>query len=136
MRTPDRIVVDTNVFVSAILLPDSIPRRAVSRVLESGVLLLSDATMAEVVEVLSRRKLDGYVSKKERDNFLRQLACTAEFIPVIQRVRECRDPKDDKFLELALNGRADAIVTGDRDLLVLNPWRGIPIVSPKQYRSR
>jgi putative PIN family toxin of toxin-antitoxin system len=54
-------------------------------------------------------------------------------VPIIQVVRECRDPKDDKFLELALNGRADLIITGDADLLVLNPWRGIEIVTPREY---
>jgi predicted nucleic acid-binding protein len=48
-------------------------------------------------------------------------------------IRACRDPRDDKFLEVAVNGRADAIVTGDQDLLVLNPFQGIPILSPAGY---
>ena len=65
--------------------------------------------------------------------FLAQLRATAEFISIIQFVRECGDPKDDKFLEVALNGRAGAIVTGDTDLLDMNPWRGTDIVSPANY---
>lgn len=54
----------------------------------------------------------------------------AELVAITQRIAACRDPTDDKFLELAVNGRADAIVTGDADLLALNPFRGIPIVTP------
>ena len=133
MRTLDRIVVDTNVFVSAILLPLSVPREAIDQALEQGVLLFSDATFGELAEVLARKKLDRYVSRKERGNFLRQLSTVAEFVPIVQIVRECRDPKDDKFLEVALNGRADLILTGDADLLRLHPWRGVGIVSPKEY---
>jgi len=57
----------------------------------------------------------------------------AEFVPTIQLIRECRDPKDDKFLEVALNGRADVIVTGDEDLLAMNPWREIVIATPANY---
>jgi len=57
----------------------------------------------------------------------------AEFIPIVQVVRGCRDPKDNKILEVALNGRADVIITGDQDLLAMNPWRGIAIVSPRDY---
>jgi predicted nucleic acid-binding protein len=48
-------------------------------------------------------------------------------------VKGCRDPKDDKFLEIALNGHADLIISGDKDLLDLNPFRGIPILSPAGY---
>jgi uncharacterized protein len=57
-------------------------------------------------------------------------------VPVIQIVRECRDPKDDKFLEVALNGRAGVIITGDADLLGMHPWRGIEILSSAEYLER
>jgi uncharacterized protein len=59
-----------------------------------------------------------------------------EFVPIIQTVRECRDPDDDKILELALNGRADVIITGDEDLLELHPWREIAILTPVSYLKR
>ncbi len=133
MRIPHRLVVDTNVFVSAIILPRSSPRQVVDRALDQGLLLLSDATVGELREVLSRSKLDRYVSREERALVLAQIGRTAEFVPIIQLVRQCRDPKDDKFLEIALNGRADVIITGDADLLTLHPWRGIEILSPKQF---
>jgi uncharacterized protein len=133
LRKIHRLVVDTNVFVSAIVAPHSIPRQAVDRVLDNGVLLLSAPTIAELEEVLRRPKFDHYVSREERVLFLSQLRALAEFVPIIQLVRECRDPKDDKVLEVALNGRADVIITGDADLLGMHPWRGVAILPPAGY---
>ena len=61
-------------------------------------------------------------------------ACEA--VPILYAIRVCRDPKDDKFLEVAVHGQADAIVTGDQDLLNLNPFRGIAILTPREYVER
>ena len=133
MRALRRIVVDTNVLVSRLLAADSIPGGAVRAARRSGRLLISDATMYELAEVLNRRKLNRYVTVLQRQRFLREFSRIAEFVPIIQVVRECRDPKDDKFLEVALNGRAEAIITGDDDLLALHPWREIAILSPADY---
>ncbi len=136
MRVPERVVVDTNVLISALLRFPSIPGQAVSKALDSGVLLVSDATMAELADVLARPGFDHYVRLDDRRQFLRQLARTAEFVPIVNLVRECRDPKDDKFLEVALNGNADVILTGDADLLKLHNWRDIAILSPAKYLKR
>lgn len=76
---------------------------------------------------------DRYISLEDRKGFVQRLAEIAEFVPIIRRVRECRDAKDDKFLEVALNGRADVIITGDEALLRMNPWRGIEILTPNTY---
>jgi putative PIN family toxin of toxin-antitoxin system len=57
----------------------------------------------------------------------------AELVTITERVAVCRDPKDDKFLELALNGRADLIISGDADLLVLDQFRNIPIIDPATF---
>jgi len=133
---PERIVIDTNVLVSRLLLPRSLPADAVQKAMRAGRLLVSEATMEEIVNVLSRPRLDWYVSLTNRRQFIRLLGRKVTMVPIIQVVRECRDPKDDKFLELALNGRADLIITGDADLLVLNPWRGIEIVTPREYLTR
>jgi putative PIN family toxin of toxin-antitoxin system len=89
--------------------------------------------MSELAEVLSRSKFDSFVSRADRELFLAQIESAAEFVPIIQLVRACRDPKDDKFLEVALNGRADMIITGDADLLEMHPWRGLAILSPAGY---
>lgn len=124
---------DTNVFASAILFPRSVPRQVVDHALDHGVVIFSDATMSELAEVLSRSKFDSFVSRADRELFLAQIESAAEFVPLIQLVRACRDPKDDKFLEVALNGRADMIITGDADLLEMHPWRGLAILSPAGY---
>jgi uncharacterized protein len=128
-----RIVVDTNTLVSRLLLPRSVPAQAVWRAVEEGRLLVSDPTMAELAEVLSRAKFDSYVSVEERQRFIRLLGRIAELVPILHRVQACRDPKDDKFLEVAVNGEAQLIVSGDSDLLDLGAFQGIPIMSPAAY---
>jgi len=128
-----RCVVDTNVIVSASVFALSIPDQALEKVLLHSTLLFSDFTMDELKNVLFRSKFDRYVSRDEPAIFLGQLSAAAEFVSIIQLVRECRDPKDDKFREVALNGRADVIITGDADLLRMHPWREIAISSPADW---
>jgi len=136
MWVRERIVADTNCLVSRLLLPSSVPGRAIRRVIDHGILLVSEATMNELADVLSRSKFDRYISLEDRPTFLRLLGRIAKFVPSVYAVRECRDPKDDKFLEVALSGKADVILTGDADLLTLNPWRGVAILSPAGYLKR
>ena len=131
-----RIVVDTNALVSRLLLPASVPARALQKAVTEAQLLVSEATLAELAEVLSREKFDPYVTIADRQQFLRLLGRIAELVPIVHRIRACRDPRDDKFLELAVNGEADLIVTGDEDLLSLDPFRDIPIITPAAYLRR
>ncbi len=136
MRVRERIVADTNCLISRLLLPSSVPSQAVRRAVDHGILLVSEATMNELADVLSRPKFDRYIGLEDRQQFLRLLGRVAEFVAGVYTVRECRDPKDDKFLEVALSGKADLILTGDADLFTLNPWRGIAILSPAGYLKR
>lgn len=136
MRARKRIVADTNCLISRLLLPKSVPGEAVRHAVEYGSLLVSEATMNELADVLSRPKFDRYITLEDRQQFLRLLGRLAEFVAAVYTVRECRDPKDNKFLEVALSGKADVILTGDADLLTLNPWREIAILSPAQYLKR
>ena len=128
-RAEHRYVFDTNTLISAALFEGSTPDRAFRLALRRGALLASPETLAELAEVLFREKLDRYVTQDEREEFLGALVARAEIIQPSESVRACRDPKDDKFLDLALNGRATVIVSGDDDLLVLHPFRGISIVT-------
>lgn len=128
-----RCVFDTNVFVSALLLPDSKPRQALDKALRDGRVLISFATLAELHEVLSRKRFRRYVDEEEIRSFLAALTREAEWVDVEARIRACRDPKDDKFLELAVSGEGTHIVTGDNDLLALNPFRGIEILPPHRF---
>ena len=134
--TRARVVIDTNVLVSRLILPQSLPAQAVRRAEQEALLLISEATMYELANVLARPRFDRYVSLDDRKSFLRRLGQIAESVSITQLVRECRDPKDDKFLEVALNGRADVIITGDADLLEMHPWREIAIMSPKDYQTQ
>lgn len=128
-----RIVIDTNVFISRLLLPESVPGRAARRAIEVGTLLVSEDTLYEIAAVLAKPKLNRYLSVERRQQFLVEIEEVAKFVPIIQRIRACRDHNDDKFLELAINGRAALILTGDRDLLAMHPFRGITIQSPADY---
>ncbi len=136
MRVRERIVADTNCLISRLLLLKSTPGHAVRRAVDQGILLVSEATMNELADVLARPKFDRYISLEDRQQFLRLVGRIAEFVPSVYAIRECRDPQDDKFLEVALNGKADLILTGDADLRSLNPWRGIAILSPAEYLKR
>jgi putative PIN family toxin of toxin-antitoxin system len=131
-----RIVVDTNALVSRLLLANSVPAQAVHKAVNEAQLLVSDATMTELADVLARPKFDAYVSLEDRQQFFRLLGRIAEMVPVVHTIRACRDPRDDKFLELAVNGDAGLIVTGDEDLLALHPFRGIPVITPAAYVGR
>ena len=104
--------------------------------MDTGQLLVSEATPEELADVLSRPKFDGYVTVEERQEFLRLVGRIAELVPIIHPVHACRDPKDDKILELAVNGAATVIVTGDKDLLVLSPFHGTTIITPAAYLKR
>ena len=128
-----RAVFDTNVIVSAALLAGSVPRRAFDKALDGGSILISVPVLLELAEVLGRPKLNKYLLEEERMRFLISLLKAAELVEVTERVAVCRDAKDDKFLELAVSSRADCIVSGDADLLTLNPFRGIPIITPADF---
>ena len=136
MTARERVVIDTNALVSRLLIPKSVPGQAVRKAIDSADVLVSEATMNELAEVLSRRKFDQFISMDDRQQFIRLLARIVELVPMVYQVRVCRDPKDDRMLEVAVNGRAGLIITGDRDLLVLNPFQGIAIISPAEYLRR
>lgn len=126
-----RVVVDTNVFVSAALKDKSFPALALYVVAQRGTLLKSTATEGQLFAVLARPQLAALVDPAAAE-WIRDLMARAEAVTIAERIA-CRDATDDKFLGLAVNGKADMIVSGDADLLVLNPFRGIPIVAPAAF---
>jgi putative PIN family toxin of toxin-antitoxin system len=91
---------------------------------------VSEETLTELAETLSRPKLDPYVSRPDRQSFFELFARVAEWVPVTTTIRRCRDPNDDKFLELALDGNAGWIITGDKELLELSPFQSTLILTP------
>jgi len=128
-----RIVVDTNVLVSAALLPNSTSARALDRALEEFQLIQSEATLAETIDVIMRSKFVRYIGEEGRSHFLFMLARVSEVIGVQTRITECSDPKDNKFLELAIDGNAQLLVSGDSHLRDMHPFRGIAIATPGEF---
>ncbi|MBH8551785.1 putative toxin-antitoxin system toxin component, PIN family [Nostocaceae cyanobacterium CENA357] len=136
MMNNRRFVFDTNVLISAFLFSQSKPRQALDKAQDIGVIVLSNNVLSELEEVLYRPKFDKYLTKERRQEFLEYLTENAQFIDVTEKINECRDPKDNKYLELAVSGKAECIVTGDDDLLVLKPWRGIEILTVQEFLAK
>ena len=128
-------VFDNNVLVSAALL-GGVPRKAFDKLLDNGTVLVSVPVLLELADVLNREKFDKYVTRHERMRFMVSFLKVAEMIEISETIVVCRDPKDDKLLELAVSGNADFLVTGDKDLLVLNPFRGVEIITPREFLEK
>ena len=133
MKSDNRYVFDTNVIVSALLFEQSVPGQAFHQAIDRGEILLSHAIAEELNDVLSREKFNRYLHRDQREQFLQALVHEARLIEIDQHVRVCRDPRDDMFLELAVCGSASCLVSGDEDLLAMNPFRGISIVTARQF---
>ncbi len=129
MKVNKRYVFDTNTLISAAIFKSSIPAQALRAAVASGVLVFSPETQDEFFSVLTRTKFDRYLSQPERGNFVEFLTQYHLLIEEVPHVAACRDPKDDKFLAVAIAADAAAIVTGDNDLLVLHPFRGVAILT-------
>jgi putative PIN family toxin of toxin-antitoxin system len=127
-----RIILDTNVLVSAALKQNSTPAAAASAAQRGATLLKSPGTERQLFEVLARPYFVPLIEHETRA-WLRKLMALAELVAITERLAACRDPTDDKFLELAVNGHADLVISGDADLLVLSPFRGIPIITPAAF---
>ena len=128
-----RIVLDTNVLISAMLNGCSVPGRVVNLLLDEHRLVVSQRIIDEWNDVVGRRKFDRWATMAERLELVRLLLGVADLVLIISPIVACRDPKDDKYLDAAVGGTADAIVSGDADLLSLHPFQGIPILSPKAF---
>jgi uncharacterized protein len=126
-------VIDTNCFISANLIKNSASAVAFDKALLNGIIALSDKVLNEYTDVLYREKLDKYLSLGERQIILKQLNRNAIFFTPVETITDCRDPGDNIFLELAIACQATCIISGDSDLLVLHPFRGIPILNPTKF---
>lgn len=128
-----RVVVDTNVWISAALSPAGAPALVVRRVLAHAVPVLSEPTFAELERRLWLPKFDRYVSMELRQQILHDLSAAAYWTEVPSEIASrthCRDSDDDKFIHAALAANAIWLVTGDRDLLVVPAIPPLQIISP------
>jgi putative PIN family toxin of toxin-antitoxin system len=129
----DRVVLDTNVLISAALSPLGKPFASLAWVRRHAVLVSSRRLVEELSTRLARPRLSAYLDPAEVAEFLAALSEEAEIVEVSGQLKACRDPDDDMVLETAVTGRADCIVTGDKDLLVLDPFRNIRILTPATF---
>jgi len=115
------------------LFEGSKPSKAFSVCIKQGVILFSSSTLSELEDVLWRKKFDPYISHDERKQFLSSFILHSTPVEINEKITACRDPKDNKFLELAVCGKADFIISGDKDLLILSPFRNIQILTPHNF---
>lgn len=129
-------VFDTNTLISASLLVGSVNRKAIRKAVLLGEIAFSNETLNEFKEVVFRKKFDKYfVSNEERLELLNEIENTIKPFFPSETITDCRGPKDNKFLELAVSAKASCTITGDKDLLVLHPFRGIPILNAADFIS-
>ena len=136
-----RIVVDTSTLVSAALRADSKPRQALRRAVVLFELCLSGATVSELETVLARPQFAKYAAAETLRAFIESIRAEGRMFSVsaadLEKVEpRCRDAEDHHVLALAIVAKVDLIVASDHDLLVLNPWRGIPILTPAQFLAQ
>jgi len=138
LRPIPRIVLDTSTLVSAVLRPGSVPEQAVLKALQWGELCANVEALDELAEVLERGKFDRHRSIELRRQFaaaMRRTFFEVSRFEAAALIPACRDPKDDKFLALVLAAEVDVQVSSDDALPVLNPWRGIPTVTPAEFMT-
>lgn len=138
MSFVERVVFDTSTLISAVLRPASVPRQAFMKALSQAELCASPSTLAELESVLTRSKFDRYLDPALRLEFFQLYRRHVHLFPVSEAeesalLEPCRDPRDNKFLALALACSADLVVSSDEDLLTLNPYRRIPVMLPRDY---
>lgn len=127
------IVFDVSSLVGAAIRRDGVPELALRRALRIDQIAVSEAVIAELLDVFARPRLQRFLNPELRDEVLSELHASGLFFVPSERVTDCRDPKDNKYLELAFAAAAATIVSSDDDLLVLHPWRGVRILKPAAY---
>ena len=131
-----RAVVDTNILVRAVIKPHSTVGPVLLRLRHGDyTLLYAQSLLEELIDVLNRPRIrDKYrLTDQDIQTVVSLILLRGEAVVPQERTTACRDPKDDKFLEIAVAGGADVIVSGDQDLLVLHPFAGIPILQPAAF---
>lgn len=134
MKQTDLFVFDTNSLLSAALIASSVNANALDIAINRGRIVLSEPALQEFKEVIFRKKFDKYfLNIKEKLEAIEKIEHNSIFFSPVKTISICRDPKDNKFLELAIAADASCIITGDKDLLVLNPFRNIPILNASAF---
>lgn len=127
-----KYVVDTNVLISAALTKGT-PFQVVEYLVKSNSLVFSKETINELASRIMKPKFNKYVSVESRKKYISNLILSSDMVIIDNLSQGCRDGDDDKFLETAVIGKASAIITGDQDLLVMNLYHDIEIITPQHF---
>lgn len=128
------IIIDTNVLISGFIFPSSKPGLAIKKALSEYIVCVSNETHKELMEVIQRPKFEKYLRKGDIEFLTSTFSKLARMIEVTQTITDCKDPKDNKFLEVAISANAKFLITGDkRDLLSMNPYRNVNIISVSEF---
>jgi uncharacterized protein len=130
-----RVVIDTNILISFAIRPNRNFERIFDHVAAHGVSLVSEDTLTELFDVLTRDKFRKYIPLDQSIDYVEWYAAISEQIIVTDHIIACHDPKDDKFLSIAVSGQADCIIAGDHHLLDMIQFNGIPVYSPVEFIS-
>jgi uncharacterized protein len=136
-----RVVLDASTLVSAALRVGAVPYQTLLEALGAWDVCASAETLAELEHVLGRKKFDRYLDRASRDEFVALIRHHVHLFAVrdadlVTVDPPCRDLRDNQFLALALAAEVDVVVSSDEDLFALDPWRGIPVVTPGEFLSR
>jgi uncharacterized protein len=130
-----RAVVDTNILIRSFIKPQGTARPVLGLLRDRRYVLLYSTELVDVLE-RPRLRVKYRIENEDVEALLRLLLLRGEAVTPGRRIEVCRDPDDDKVLEVAVSGRADVIVTGDDDLLVLHPFEGVGIVGASAFLAR
>jgi putative PIN family toxin of toxin-antitoxin system len=132
----DHFVIDTNVLVSSVVFKSQRPIAAIKHCFSKGKVFTSSEVLEEYKSTLLADKFDDFVLVETRQTALSIFVNACELVTPLEKIEVCRDADDNKLLELAVAAKAACIVTGDKDLLALNPFRGIAILTPSNFMQR
>ena len=126
-----RVVFDTNIFISVLVIPGSLAEKAILKIIEGGdILVISKDIIDEVLSVLSSK----FSRDKEALSHVAVLLSElGELVKPIKKIGIFKDDPDNRILECAIHGKADVLVTGDKAILQLRDYKGIKIISLKEY---
>jgi len=130
----ERVLVDTNILISALLAPAGKPAEVIRRLAAAeATLLLSRVTFLKLATRLARPKFHRYWTVEQMDRYLAWLAELSEWVKPSIHISDCRDADDNRFLEVLVAGEGELLITGDPDLLELDPYEGKSIMTPTQF---
>ncbi len=129
-----RVVIDTNVWISSLIgkLLAGLKNYVLDGLIE---IVTTDEQIEEIVKVLGRPKFSKYFPDKDIEELLYLIQKTSKFVEIECKIEDCRDKKDNFILEIAVSGNADFIVTGDKDLIDLTPYKKTQIISYKEFEK-